>query len=308
MEKDSVIVVYIPSEGHFAAKSYLEQFYALYYSVVHKSDLYKKFDFLVTGNEIIKYKIPEEHCRFVEIDDLSKTKDFCYVYSGQPYRYVNSWAPFIDDNCVEIIKEYDYCLRLDVDTFLCPPIADLRINEDEIYTGNGGYSSETARRRLPEILTKFDLAHRDVHDIGSTWFSTADNMIKQGARVPEFVKYLIHNHFTEHEGSWPQWYAGVATMYGGDLALNSSGLKIIKTDKLDYYSSSDNNINDYYSIHAWHCDDFYSKHWFMSGKYKDRKPKADSLQCNEYAFDCVVKGVETLEAMKRRSVTSLSYD
>ena len=41
-KKDSVIVVYIPDQQHF-----IEQFYGLWYSLVRKTDLYRKYDFLV---------------------------------------------------------------------------------------------------------------------------------------------------------------------------------------------------------------------------------------------------------------------
>ena len=69
MEKDSVIVVYIPDQQHF-----IDQFYGLWYSLVGKTDLYRKFDLLVTGPASIEDRIPKHHCRFVAIPEPSRSE------------------------------------------------------------------------------------------------------------------------------------------------------------------------------------------------------------------------------------------
>ena len=50
--------------------------------VVHKTDLFKKFDFLVCGPKSIQKSIPKDHCIFVELPEISQSKQFQYVYSG----------------------------------------------------------------------------------------------------------------------------------------------------------------------------------------------------------------------------------
>ncbi len=173
-------------------------------------------------------------------EELSSQKDFQYVYSGDGYGFVNSFAPFIDHQCIEIISRYKYCLRLaDVDTFVCPGLHSIQCADDEIIVGNAGYSSETARRRLSEILKNLNLPDQNIHNIGSTWFATSSTMIESGAKTIKYVKYFLKNHFSQHKGSWPEWYAGVVSMYAGHLVLNSSSLKISKTQKLDFQSTSD---------------------------------------------------------------------
>ena len=286
MEKDSVIVVYIPDQQHF-----IDQFYGLWYSLVRKTDLYRKYDFLVAGPASIEGKIPKLHCRFVGMEELSSQKDFQYVYSGDGYGYVNSFAPFIDHQCIEIISRYKYCLRLDVDTFVCPGLHSIQCADDEIIVGNGGYSSETARRRLSEILKNQNLPDQNIHSIGSTWFATSSTMIESGAKTIKYVKYLLKNHFSKHKGSWPEWWAGVILLYAGHLVLNSSSLKISKTQKFDFQSTSDNEVTDYYTLHCWHTNDFYSKFQFMQGGYAGRQTDASSLKCNEYSYDCISRGV-----------------
>ena len=293
MSKDSIIVVYIPSKGNF-----LEQFYGLYYSVAKKTQLYKKFDFLVCGPAKIKNLIPKEHCIFVELPELSKLADFKYVYSNNSYGYADSFAPFIDAKCIEILLDYKYCIRLDVDTFLCEGVLEAKVEEEDIITGTAAYSSETARKKLPVIMNRLGLSDQNVPNIGSTWLSTSENMIRQGARTLDYVNYFLKNEFEKHEGKWPQWYAGVILLYAGHVAINSSGLNIIKTEKFDYYSTSQNDVKDYYTIHCWHTDKFFSKFAFSANKYVGRKTLENSTQCDEYSFDCAVKGKKMLYESK----------
>ncbi len=286
MEKDAVIAVYVPDRPH-----YIAQFYGLWYSLAGKTDLHRKFDLLVTGPTSVRTRIPKPHCRFVAIPELSSQPDFRYRYSGEGYGFVNSFAPFIDPRCVEIICDYKYCLRLDVDTFVCPGLASIQCAEDGIIVGEGGYSSETAQRRLSDILTELNLPDQGIPNIGSTWFAPSRTMIEAGAKTIEYVKYLLANHFSQHPGSWPDWYAGVISMYAGHLILNSSSLTIRKTQKLDFSSASDHDVTDIYTLHCWHGDAFYSKFQFINGRYAGRQPDAESLKCNEYSFDCISRGV-----------------
>ena len=34
-------------------------------------------------------------------------------------------------------------------------------------------------------------------------------MIEFGAKTIKYVKYFLKNHFSQHKGSWPEWWAGV---------------------------------------------------------------------------------------------------
>ena len=98
----------------------------------------------------------------------------------------------------------------------------------DIITGTAAYASETARKKLPVIISNLGLPDQNIANIGSTWFSTTENMIRQGARTLDFVSYFLKNEFEKHEGKWPQWYAGVILLYAGHVAINSSQLNIQK--------------------------------------------------------------------------------
>tara|TARA_R110001583_G_scaffold2390_1_gene17380 strand:- start:1111 stop:2763 length:1653 start_codon:yes stop_codon:yes gene_type:complete len=293
MAKESIIVVYIPSTG-----PYLEQFFGLYYSCVIKTDLYKKFDFLVTGPGCIKDKLPEKHCIFVEVEDLAEHTDCRTKYNNNPYGFINSFAAFNCQKCKDIILQYKQCLRIDVDTFLSKNIENITINDNEIYTGEGAYSSPEARIKLAKILKKNNLTDQNIHNIGSTWYGPSDLIVKYASNAIKFCKYLIKYNFSEHEGIWPQWYAGVITMYAGHLALNSSPLKIIQTNKFDYPSTSQNDAAECYTIHCWHTDNFFSKAHYDAGNYKDSIPDSVSTECRHYSYDCAVGGTQLMNCCK----------
>jgi hypothetical protein len=296
MDKDSVIVVYIPDKGEF-----LKQFYGLYYSVAHKTDLHNRFDFLVAGPKSIRNRIPHEHCKFIEINEISLREEFRYAYSNNPYGYVDSFAPFVDEEGIDILLNYKYCIRLDVDTFLCKGINSIEIENDQIYTGNAAYSSEYARSKLPAIMSNLGLADQDIHNLGSTWFARTEDMIRQGARTVDFVSYFLKNEFTEGEGKWPRWYAGVILLYAGHVALNSSGLNIQKTHQFDYHSTSGEEAEQYYSIHCWHTEDFFSKFAYTRGDYANRLAKPDSPRCDEYSFHCITEGAKLLSQITQNA-------
>ncbi len=291
MEKDSVIVVYVPDRQPF-----IDQFYGLWYSLVGKTDLHQKFDLLVTGPDSIKPRIPKQHCRFVAIPDLSSQPDFRYRFSGEGYGYVNSFAPFIDPQCIEIISDYKYCLRLDVDTFVCPGLQSIQCADDEIIVGMGCYSGETVRPKLAEILKSWNLPDQNIQNIGATWFAPSQIMIETGAETIEYVKYLLKDHFAESIGfvptSEPNWYGINCTLYAGHLVLNSSALEITKTDQLDFPSNwNHKEVTNLYTLHCWAgAPDFYSKRAYSAGKYVDRKPDDSSLKCSEYSYACISRG------------------
>ena len=227
MRKDSVIVVYIPDQQHF-----IDQFYGLWYSLVRKTDLFGNLIFWLPDRLPLRAKSRNFIAGLWAWKNFLPKKIFQYVYSGDGYGFVNSFAPFIDHQCIEIISRYKYCLRLDVDTFVCPGLHSIQCADDEIIVGNGGYSSETARRRLSEILKNLDLPDQNIHSIGSTWFATSSTMIESGAKTIKYVKYFLKNHFSQHKGSWPEWWAGVILLYAGHLVLNSSSLKKRKNTKV----------------------------------------------------------------------------
>ena len=124
------------------------------------------------------------------MEELSSQKDFQYVYSGNGYGFVNSFAPFIDHHALKLLAGTNIAWRLDVDTFVCPGLHSIQCADDEIIVGNGGYSSETARRRLSEILKNLNLPDQNIHNIGSTWFATSSTMIESGAKTIKYVKYF----------------------------------------------------------------------------------------------------------------------
>ena len=294
--KDSIIVVYVPAVGAYGSW-YLEQFLGLYYSVVHKTDLHKHFDFLVTGPVDVLTQIPPEHCKFVPLEDLSKRPEFRYSYSNKPYAYVNSFAPFVDDKCADIIRQYKYALRVDVDTFLCPAIGHLKPRSGLLAVGKAGYASATAREKLPEIQAKLGLSNRGVVNVGSTWYGASNLIIDAGSATVDYTKHFLAEEFPE-EGSWPQWYAGVILLYAAHLAVNDLSEdrvpNILQTDMFDFRSSLDKSVAladwNAFTIHCWHSSDYFSKFNYSKTRYLEVGDVSDSLKACDYSLDCARGG------------------
>ena len=67
-----------------------------------------------------------------------------------------------------------------------------------------------------------------------------------------------------------EWYIGVSSMYGSELAANHLfGTKLEKSNLIDGHASSSENIDTVLHVHCWHDSDFYSKFAYIEGKYKD---------------------------------------
>lgn len=301
--KDSIVVVYIPAVGEYGSW-YLEQFLGLYYSVVHKTELHERFDFLVTGPVDILSQIPPDHCKFVPLDDLTERPEFRYKYSGSPYGFAGSFAPFIDDACLEIIHQYKYALRIDVDTFLCPSMYYLRPREGLLAVGNAAYASETARVKLPEIQNKLGLSDRGLFNVGSTWYGDSQLITSAGSKTLEYVKYFLAEEFADGQGEWPQWFAGVILLYSAHLAVNELSEdevpNILQSEKFDFHSSSEESVSSdefkVFSIHCWHGPDYFSKFEYAKHGYSQVGEVFDSYKSCDYALDCARGGTQLLEA------------
>ena len=300
--KESLIVVYVPAVGEYGSW-YLEQFLGLYYSVVHKTDLYKEFDFLVTGPVDVLSQVPAEHCHFVPLEDLSQEPEFRLKYSDAPYTYVNSFAPFVDGRCIEIMSRYKYTLRLDVDTFLAPLIRHLKPRKKFLCVGHAAYASETARQKLPEIMEGLELPDREIYNLGSTWFGETSIVQYLGAKTVDYVKYFISDVFHEEKGAWPQWFAGVTLLYASHVAINAAPESLVETihkhNGLDCPSSSEKVVDDgtdpVYSIHCWHGDKYFSKFQYSKTQYRDVGNILDSNKVPDYSLDCARGGTRILE-------------
>jgi len=83
-------------------------------------------------------------------------------------RHLNSLGILIENE--EILNEYDYILRTDIDVFLTPNFANYIPFDCTFQIGLGGYSFDYNTHRLSRIAQTLKLADIHFRDIGSTWF------------------------------------------------------------------------------------------------------------------------------------------
>lgn len=281
--KPIAIIVYVPS-----IPALIRQFFGLYYSVMMHPELKQNIDFLVGCERGMEHLFQRESCIVVHTLDLSRDDAYKFKLMGDSdYAYINSWSHFADENSLKKILEYQYALRIDVDTFVSPNLLNIGIGDDEVLTGTGGYiGGQETIDNLVRISKELNMNHRGIHNIGSTWFTAASTMVDLGLDALNCAQYLLQEEFSE-TGEWPIWYAPVTTMYAGEIALNHSGLEITIDSRIDSSSATTTNIGDIYTIHCWHTDDDFSKHKYMQGNYQDTSTPLNIESCRDYALFCM---------------------
>lgn len=283
MKKKIAVIVYIPSRGDL-----IQQFFALYYSVMMHPNLREQIDFIVGCDACIQALFKIENCYLSHCIDLSQDEAYQFKHlNNEVYGYINSWSHFVDPHSIDIILNYDYALRIDVDSFISPAILDIELDSQSILTGIGGYiGGQETKDNILRISHDLDMRHRGIHNIGSTWFANAQTIVETGKSALACAQHLLQHEFHDH-GEWPRWYALVTTMYAGELALNHSGLiNIDCSEKLDATSTSTQALADVYTIHSWHTEDFFSKHRYAAGDYQQRATPLNIEHCCDYAFFC----------------------
>jgi len=284
--KKIAIIVFVPSQPHL-----IRQFFGLYYSVMLHPQVVAKVDFLIGCSPDITHLFVRPNCRVTHTREISREPEFQFPKMDNGENgYINSWSHFIDETSLQAIAEYPYALRIDVDTFITPNILNIEIADDEILTGHGGYiGGQETIDNLLRVANTLGMKHRGEHGIGSTWYSRSSNIIDVCKAALSCAAHFFHKEFSER-GEWPKWFAPVATMYAGELALNDSDFTITKTRKLDAHSTQEESINSVYTIHCWHTSDYFSKHQYMVGKYNDLPSPSTIDRCNDYAFFCARSG------------------
>lgn len=215
---------------------------------------------LIVFTPLDKDQIPND-CIHIKTESISKEGLFFN------YGYINS-IHCLTTKEAEILYNYKYILRTDVDVFLTSKYKDFI---PQYYTtGHGGYNNdENIKNNLKTIANTFNLKYKENYNIGSTHYGYAPLVVNIAKLQFKISEHIFTNWFKEDEGAWAGWYKGVTTMYAGELAVNHLCDESIKTNKIDFYSDSNNKVSDYYHIHSWHTENDYSKHKLLSNKYAD---------------------------------------
>jgi len=216
------------------------------------------------------------------------------------YRYMNSIA-CLNGEGSHRLDGYAHLLRADVDTFITP--AWNHFNPTTFVCGNGGYSNdEHVRAKIRGIADAFGLKHRGLVNTGSTWYGPASLVRRLGALTDMLTRHILCNEFRDGEGAWPGWYRGVSTLYASEIAINHLAPEAVKSNALDFYSTSTNSVHEHPHIHCWHTDEKFSKHWFMSGRYTSADcENLDLSVIRDYAMEMSFRSLRQM----RRSAAAM---
>ena len=202
----------------------------------------------------------DEDIIFIEHPD--RTQD----YDG--YGYANSVDIFTNPRIGEL-RSYTSLLRTDTDVFLTPAFRDLPA--ERFMTGVGGYVNDQATKdNLFQAAKDFGLRHRGLHNLGSTWYGPAEQVLQVGELTAQLTHKFLDEYFLEDEGEWPGWFRGVALLYAAEIAVNHLLDDVQRSPlQIDHPSTSNGLITDHAHIHCWHTDEIFSKFAFRRGKYKE---------------------------------------
>jgi hypothetical protein len=210
------------------------------------------------------------------------------------HKFINSVYYLTTPEAKDLVGSYEYCLRTDNDVFLTKNI--LTVKPRLPMFGVGYYvHNQTVAQKLIEVAQKLNIKHYFIHNIGSTILYTSKEVIAYSKEQFKISQHLLDNEFQE-EGTWPNWYRGVLTMYAGELAAIKSFANGMYLGGLDCMSMSSDPIssNDYH-IHAFHTTQFFSKIRYRAGEYNHmdhRILNTDLIQ--NYCFCLVKKTVEKI--------------
>lgn len=184
----------------------------------------------------------------------------------------------------EVLDNYEYVLKSDVDTFLTP--AWNQFHPTSFTCGQGLYSnSDRVRDNCRLLAQRFGLNHHGRHNLGSTLYGNTQKVRAVGALATTLCEHLLEVEFKADPGAWPDWYRGVSSMYATEVALNHLVAGLDGPNRmLDYYSTSTDPVETAPHIHCWHTNEPFSKFIFEAGLYDHMDIPQDISQIRSYCL------------------------
>lgn len=284
MPKRRCIISFIDNKNNLI----LEMYY-LYESFL-ETKLYENTDLILCGPKAISDLIPKhDSVIYLETESITENcKDSKYkVFEN--YHFINSISCICLNKDFLINKKYEYMLKTDSDVFLTPNFKNFFPNITEVYVGEGQYSNEKVKNKIKEIANREGFRYQDITNVGATWYGSTKLLIDIAEITMQATKMILEKDFIDSEGEWPNFFKGVSSMYGSEIAINHlvDKDKIIKTPKFDGHSdSSDLWLNTgVYHIHCWHTDNLYSKFKNIHGHYVNYdRNKLDYNKISDYCI------------------------
>ena len=205
------------------------------------------------------------------------------------YKFINS-VGFMAEPEVGLLAEYKYVMRTDCDCFLTPYFRDLRPRLTTF--GAGQYTQvPSVTVRLMGVAERWNISPIFTN-VGSTLIGYSNKVMMYSLVHLEYCNRLRNEEFTDEDfgrndlGEWPGWYAGVLTMYAGQLAAQAYFGQAMNIGGLDVHCMCHDDIspNDYH-IHAWHSWEDFSKLKWRKGEYAEQD--MDALHITKISDYCL---------------------
>jgi hypothetical protein len=216
------------------------------------------------------------------------------------YAYLNSLEYRTTEEGMSTLGEYEWLLRTDTDVFLTKRFATwFPTHDDHFCVGKGAYCHDKLTRdKLRSLSRTLGLVHAERHNLGATWYARTHHVLsvsKDALRATLAVLDSFRDSSSDQTGTWPSWFRGVATMYGGELALNHWQYQCRDADAdvddvdtgssrhhrrevslvcadLDFDSTSNDACSAHAHIHCWHKNEVFSKFKFQRREYVAPSP------------------------------------
>lgn len=173
---------------------------------------------------------------------------------------------------------------------------------NDFYVGGGGFSNRFNSGRLLRIAKRLGLKHGGVRDLGSTWYSTPEQ-IRLASYLTLFgIGTLALEEYSNFERTdigvamWPHWHYGVILLYGQSLMMNhligARQMNIIRLEKhIDHVSDNSDSVFNIIHIHVFQGCGLFSKKNFRDGDYdKFDVTKHDTTEARYYAMKMALLG------------------
>ena len=184
-------------------------------------------------------------------------------------------------------QEYDYILKTDADVFLTENLKGIE-PEDKLFVGLGSYQwpreglASKIQQKMDNISRNvFGLDSLSIPNVGASLFGKTDSGIWCCTNQLIITKYLLEVEFKEDKGEWPNWFWGVASMYGMSIAINGAfHYQRLRMYVLDDKCWDGNITKTVYHIHAWQTEsgqeDCFNKAEWHSG-YENQNLKCSDI-------------------------------
>lgn len=256
--KKRAITCYIENKEYL-----INEFYGMYSSIKYINA--KDTDIVVFGPKDVLSRIPGD-CIKIECNLIYDQQPWSNPKLPFPYKFINS-IYFLTIPAANILLNYDYVLKTDVDVFITPEWN--KFFSENYAVGKGAYvNNQLTYDKIRSVAKELNLNTKPDYNLGATHYGKPQDIINVMKLTYEVSKYWIENIFIHECGKWPSLWYGVTSMYAGEIAINHLINKVNKiSDKIDYNSDSEETLNNQIHIHCYHTDDDFSKFKFRKGEY-----------------------------------------